>query len=73
MKDSFIIFSKGSRACLGQYVATMELKLIVASLVNGWDFKLAKQTTKESMTQTDYFLAFPKNRACYLTFKETKY
>ena len=67
MKDSFIIFSKGSRSCLGQYVAYMELKLVVSTLMHGWELGLARQTTEETMRQTDYFLAFPKERKCWLT------
>ena len=69
MKDCFIIFSKGSRACLGQYIATMELKFFVASFVNGWNMRLGKETTKETMRQTDYFLAFPKDRELWVVFE----
>ena len=68
MKDSFIIFSKGSRACLGQYVAVMELKFFVASFINGWNLRLGKETTEEMMKQADYFLAFPMARECYVVF-----
>jgi len=70
MKDSFIIFSKGSRSCLGQYVAFMELKLVIASLLNGWSMKLGVKTTDEVMKQTDFFLAFPKARKCWLLFEK---
>ena len=69
MKDSFIIFSKGSRSCLGEYVAFMELKLVIASLVNGWNATLGPETTDEVMRQTDFFLAFPKARKCWLIFE----
>ena len=72
MKDSLIIWSKGSRACLGIYVATMELKFFVATIVNGWNFQLGPETTKESMKQTDYFLAFPKNREMHIRFEPVK-
>lgn len=69
MKDSFIIFSKGSRACLGSYVAMMELKFFVSSFVNGWSMKLGPETTRESMRQTDYFLAFPRDRELFVVFE----
>jgi len=72
MKDSLIIFSKGSRSCLGSYVATMELKFFAASFVNGWNMRLGEETTKESMRQTDYFLAFPKNRECHVVFEKVE-
>lgn len=70
MKDSSIIFSKGSRACLGQYVGTMELKFIVASILNGWNIHHAVETTSQTMGQEDYFLAFPKSRMCHLVFEK---
>ena len=70
MKDSFIIFSKGSRACLGQYVATMELKFFVVSFVNGWNLRLGRETTAETMKQADYFLGFPKARECHVIFEK---
>ena len=69
MKDTFLEFSKGSRACLGQYLGMMELKLVTSMLMHGWELGLAKRTTEETMRQTDYFLAFPKDRMCWLTFK----
>ena len=72
MKDSLIIFSKGSRACLGQYVATMELKFFVASFVNGWNLLLGKETTEETMKQADYFLGFPKARECHVVFEKVE-
>ena len=70
MKDSFIIFSKGSRSCLGQYVAQMELKFFVSAFVNGWNLRLGKETTKDTMMQADYFLAFPKARECHIIFEK---
>ncbi|KAG8531772.1 uncharacterized protein KY384_003408 [Bacidia gigantensis] len=77
MQSSLLIWSKGSRACLGQYVATMELKFVLASLVNGWNVELDEDTKGKSgngrgrgecMEQTDYFLAFPRGRKCGIVF-----
>jgi len=70
MRDAFIIFSKGSRACLGQYVAIMELKFVVASLMNGWDVRVGEESKHGGMEQADYFLAFPRDRKCWLVFEE---
>ena len=39
-KKSFIPFSTGPRACVGRNVAKMELKLIVANLVSGFEMEL---------------------------------
>ena len=72
MKDSFLIWSKGSRACLGQYVATMELKFVVAVICNSWDISRGEKSLANDcadMKQTDYFLAFPKARECWLNFR----
>ena len=72
MKDSFLIWSKGSRACLGQYVATMELKFVVAVICNSWDVSRGAKSLANGcadMKQTDYFLAFPKARECWLDFR----
>lgn len=72
MKEAFMIWSKGSRACLGQYVATMEIKLLVAGLMNRWSMSIGPETTDATMTQTDYFLAFPKTRECWLRFERAQ-
>lgn len=53
-------------------MAFMELKLVIASLVNGWDVRLGPETTDEVMKQTDFFLAFPKARKCWLVFEKAK-
>jgi len=41
-KKSFIPFSTGPRACVGQNVAELELMTIVATLFSGWDWKFAE-------------------------------
>jgi len=51
MEDSFIAFSEGSRACRGQHVAFMNLKLVVASVINQWGVGVAGEPTKAVMRQ----------------------
>lgn len=69
MKDSFLAFSKGPRSCPGQYLATMEIKLLITSLVAGWNIRVGEETTAETMAQEDQFVAVPKARACHLVFE----
>ncbi len=70
MKDSFIAWSKGPRACIGQHLATIEMKIITCSLVSGWNLQLAKGTTEESMSPRDYFFAYPKAMECRLVISK---
>jgi cytochrome P450 len=63
-------FSKGSRACLGRNLATMELKLITASLLRSYVVRAASTTTKDSMAMTDHFLVLPKGGKCELVFEK---
>ena len=50
----------------------MELKLLVAGLMNQWNMSVGRETTDETMAQTDYFLAFPKSRECWLRFERAE-
>jgi len=64
------VWGKGSRACLGQYLATMELKILLAQLMNRFDVRLASEMTHEEMKMTDGFSSTPKGRCCHLVFSE---
>ena len=72
MKDLFMPFSKGSRACLGKSLALMESKLITATLMRDFAVSLAPSCTKESMVMTDHFLIIPKGGRCELIFRPVK-
>jgi cytochrome P450 len=69
MKELFMPFSKGPRACLGKNLAIMELKLSTATLVLQAIVKLAPDTSDESMEMKDHFLALPKGHKCNLIFE----
>lgn len=68
MKLNFMPFSAGSRACLGINLAWMELKVITAALVKNYSVQLAPNTTDESMSMIDHFLAAPIAGKCDLLF-----
>ena len=68
----FMPFSKGSRACFGITLATMELKLTTAALIHQFIVGLARSATKDCMTMTDHFLLIPKGGKCELMFKQVK-
>jgi cytochrome P450 len=68
MKELFMPFSKGSRACLGRSLATMELKLITAALIRSYELELSSSATEDCMTMMDHFLVLPKGGKCELVF-----
>lgn len=68
MKELFMPFSKGSRACLGKGLAMMELKLITAALLRYYETSLSPTATEDCMTMTDHFLVLPKGGKCELVF-----
>ncbi|KAK5688024.1 hypothetical protein LTS10_000002 [Elasticomyces elasticus] len=70
MKELFMPFSKGTRACIGKNLAAMELKLITVNLVRRFSFRPASDTTVESMATKDHFLLVPKGGKCNLVFEE---
>ncbi|KIW99286.1 uncharacterized protein Z519_00949 [Cladophialophora bantiana CBS 173.52] len=70
MKELFMPFSKGTRACLGKNLAIMELKLITAHLARRFECVPAPSTTGESMATKDHFLLVPVGGKCELIFKE---
>lgn len=66
MKELFMPFSKGPRACLGKSLAIMELKLITAALLRSYEIVLSPTATEHCMTMTDHFLVLPKGAKCEL-------
>ena len=67
-KALFMPFSSGTRACLGKNLAMMELKLITSTLIKQFDVFVAPDTTVDSMSIRDHFLAIPKSGKCNLVF-----
>lgn len=52
LKEMFMPFSLGKRNCIGQNLALLELRVIVANLVRYYDFELQKEPS------FDFFITF---------------
>ena len=72
MKEAYMPFSRGSRMCIGTHLATMELKMILASIVYGWELSVGERTTDDTMAMTDHFVLMPKGGFCELYLKRIK-
>jgi len=68
-RELFMPFSKGPRACLGQSLAMMELKVTTATMIMQSNVSLALGTNDEGMLMMDHFLALPKAGKCELQFQ----
>lgn len=72
MKEAYMPFSKGSRACSGVHLATMELKMILGSVVYGWELSLGERMADDTMDITDHFVMMPKGGFCELYLRRIK-
>ena len=70
MKDLYMPFGKGSRACLGRTMGLMELKLVVAMVLSKFTVVVPKEAEAQDMTMEDHFLAQPRGKACVLAFRD---
>lgn len=68
MKEAYMPFSRGSRMCIGINLATMELKMILASILCKWNVSVGPRTTDDVMSITDHFVMMPKGGFCELVF-----
>ena len=70
MRDAYMPFSRGSRMCIGINLAMMELKMILATVLNGWELSVGERTTDDMMSITDHFVMMPKGGFCELYLKK---
>ncbi len=71
-REMFFAWGKGSRACLGQMMATMELKILIARVIERFSVQVQGASTHADMEMTDHFTLIPKGKKCELIFSETK-
>lgn len=70
MNEAYMPFSKGSRMCIGINLAIMELKMILATIIHGWELSIGERTTEDTMSMTDHFVLMPKGGFCDLYLKK---
>ena len=64
MRDQMMVFGKGARACLGQRMATMEVKCATAALIKRYTVAVGSETTDADMEINDYMVPVPKGHKC---------
>ncbi|KAL1876832.1 hypothetical protein VTK73DRAFT_9134 [Phialemonium thermophilum] len=69
-REMILVWGKGSRTCLGQHMATMELKILLARLIDAFQVRLLSDKTHDEMEMTDHFTLIPKGQRCSLVFKK---
>jgi cytochrome P450 len=68
MKRLYMPFSKGGRACIGQAMALLELRLTTATLIKRYVVTVNKDLNLADMDFVDHFEMIPKGEACLLDF-----
>lgn len=68
--DMFLSWGKGTRSCLGQHMATMELKIMLARVLDEFEVALESFRTHDDMETTDHFTLIPKGGRCGLVFEK---
>ncbi|KAJ8131880.1 hypothetical protein O1611_g1741 [Lasiodiplodia mahajangana] len=61
-EKGFLPFSKGARVCLGMHLAWAELYLVVATLVQRFDFEFPNASAEDFVCDSDQFLIRTKGR-----------
>lgn len=70
MKEASLQWSKGSRMCPGLFLATMELKVVIAALVSGWEMELGDKMQEDTMDLVDHWVLMPKGNFCDIKFRK---
>lgn len=70
VREMMIPWGRGTRACIGQHMATMESKISLARIIADFEVQLAGEKTHDEMVVTDHFTLIPKGQRCGLIFNE---
>jgi cytochrome P450 len=68
MKKLYMPFGKGARACIGQAMALLELRLITVTLIKQYVVTVNKDMNLVNMDFIDHFSMIPKGETCLLDF-----
>ena len=68
MREMTLVWGKGSRVCRGQRLAVMEIKILLAKLIDIYAVRLAGEHTHGDMELTDHFTLIPRGKKCELVF-----
>ncbi|KAI8050923.1 cytochrome P450 [Syncephalis plumigaleata] len=68
MRQNFMGFSMGTRSCVGQNLAWMELRLLLANIVRRFDYMIPADA-RTDMTPIAYFALHPRSRKYYVQVK----
>jgi cytochrome P450 len=69
MNSALTTFSVGTRSCVGQTLAKVELYLALSQIVRRLDFSLHDSMTEDDMTMLDFWAVFPKGAKLVLDVK----
>lgn len=70
VREMMLVWGRGTRVCLGQHMATMELKILLARLMDRFEVTLQSAATHDEMVMTDHFTLIPEGKRCGLVFTE---
>ena len=72
MKKLYMPFNKGTRQCLGQAMALVEMRIVTATIVKKYVLSPNENTKPEDMDFMDYFIILPKGEKCLVNFAPAK-
>jgi cytochrome P450 len=70
MRDAILVWGKGNRACLGQTMALMNVRLVVSKILCNLRVRLASKQTLDDMVHTAHLALIPKGMKCMLVFED---
>ncbi|KAF2667575.1 cytochrome P450 [Microthyrium microscopicum] len=70
MQDAILVWGKGARACLGQQMATNNIRIMVARIISKLQVRVENEQTHDDMEHTDHFALVAKGMKCMLVFDD---